>query len=111
MTGDISATVTTRLATTLLGEDIAYSPGLVDAPGLLRVVVEQRVRPHLRDEGVAVRLNIALLVGGPTDDLGGLAVPIPIDLKADLCLRQDGMIQLCRLPAVRAVGADFHRRD
>ena len=50
--------------------------------------MKQGVRPHHGDEGVAVRLHVAFFVGRAADDLGGLAVPGPIHLKACLGLRQ-----------------------
>src|SRR5712664_1473802 len=80
----------TAPAKSCLGESIANPPISVDAPGLLRIIVKQSVRPHLRNERLAVGLNIVLFVGGAADDFGRLSVPHPVHLEARLRLRQHG---------------------
>src|SRR5450432_543124 len=62
LAGDETMPATTA-AKTVLGKDIANPPRRIDAPGLLRIVVKQRIRPHLRDKRRAVWLNIAHFVG------------------------------------------------
>src|SRR5260370_18831993 len=98
-------------AMTFLCQDIADPPSRIDAPGLLRVVVKQRVRPHLIDEGRAIRLDIALFVRRTTDNLCGLAIPFPIHLKPGLRLRQHRMVQLRLLPGFAGVSADLDLYD
>src|SRR5260370_27747507 len=93
-----------------LGESIANPPISVDAPSLLRVIVKQSIRPHLRNERLAVGLNIVLFVSGAADDLGRLSVPHPVHLEARLRLRQHGIIQLGLLPGSAFIRADFNLR-
>src|SRR5262245_32695577 len=105
--GEASANAIEPTSSALLVKDIANPPGLVDAPGRLRVVVKKRVGPHRGDEGLPVGLDIALFVGRAADDPGRPAVPGPIHLKARLRLRQHRQIELCLLPAPGAIGRDL----
>jgi hypothetical protein len=58
------ATEQTKITPTriFLRQNIANPPCLVDTPGLLCVVVKQRICSGLTDEGLAVRLDIPLFV-------------------------------------------------
>src|SRR6516165_7339573 len=95
----------------LLCQHIANPPISVDAPGLLRVVVKQRIGPHRRDERFSIRLDVAFVVGRAANDLCGLAVPGPIELESCLRFRQQGLIELCLFPAFGAIGRDLYLRD
>src|ERR1700741_3079749 len=64
---EISANAIAPESCAILRQDILDPSRLVDAPGLLRVVMKQGVRPHRRDEGVSIRLHVALLVYGAAD--------------------------------------------
>src|SRR4051812_8264960 len=102
---------TKTAAPNILRQDIANHPCAVDAPGLLRVVVKQRVGSHLRDEGRAVGLDVSLLVRGAADDLGRLAAPYPVDLESCLRFRQRRPVQARFSPGSGAIGADLHLAD
>src|ERR1700730_4493319 len=97
--------------TSFLCKNIANPPCTIDAPGLLRVVVKQRIRAHLIDKRFAIRLDIPLFVCRATHDLCGFAVPYPVHLKPGLRFRQHGMVQLRLFPGFGAVGADLDLRD
>src|ERR1700726_4570315 len=96
--------------TSFLCKNIANPPCTIDAPGLLRVVVKQRIRAHLIDKRFAIRLDIPLFVCRATHDLCGFAVPYPVHLKPGLRFRQHGMVQLRLFPGFGAVGADLDLR-
>src|SRR5260221_13892374 len=97
--------------TTFLCKNIANPSSRIDAPGLLRVVVKQRIRSHLIDKGLAIRLDIPLFVRRTTDDLCVLAIPFPVRLKPGLRLRQDWMVQLRLPPGLAAIRADLDFLD
>src|SRR5579871_5948920 len=107
----ITAQAMIVMGSACLRQDIANLPRLVDAPRLLGVVVKQSVGTHRRDERVAVRLDIAFLVGRPADDLRRLAVPDPVHLKTGLSFRKHRPIQSRILPAPSAVRTDFDLPD
>ncbi|MGY3075268.1 hypothetical protein ACVWZZ_001639 [Bradyrhizobium sp. LM6.10] len=73
--------------------------------------MKQRVSPHRGDEGLPVRLNIALVVSRTAHDLGRFAVPRPIHLEPDLGLGQHRLAQLRGHPRLRPIGRDFDLGD
>ncbi|AHY54044.1 hypothetical protein BJS_08737 [Bradyrhizobium japonicum SEMIA 5079] len=73
--------------------------------------MKQRVGPHRSDEGLPVRLNVALVVGRTAHDFCRLAVPHPIHLEAHLRLGQHRLAQLRGLPRPGAVGGDLDLGD
>src|SRR5262249_16316553 len=101
--------VTANMA--LLSKNIGHLPAGADAPGLLRGVMKPRIFPPLLDERFQIRLSIAPLVYRAADDFGGLAVPVPIHLKARLRLPQRGLVQLRFPPGLASVGTNFDFRD
>src|SRR5262249_9489028 len=107
-TSDATAVATAIIS---LRQNIANPPRRIYAPCLLRVIVEQRIRSHLIDEGLAIGVDILLLVGRTTDDLCRLSIPFPVYLKPGLRFRKHRIVELGSLPGGAGVGADLDLRD